>query len=205
MAPHSLLPQNIQVAINEYLLVLTPHEDLSNKLTLLRKEFAETFHTAPVLFPPQLTLLKFTQVEMMERRFALQMRLQAMAQHPLQVKLNGFGSYPSHSIFAKLANGSEVTNLIKGLKSIAKQLTLHKDHAPHFIQEPVFTIAQKLLPWQYEQAWQQWQHKNFMTSFMVNNMILLKRRLGEKTYRRVEEFTLMGIDKATPQPALFAA
>src|SRR5882724_6459764 len=48
--------------INEYMLVLNPHEDLRNKIIQIRKEFNETYKSQSLLgTKPNLALVRFTQ------------------------------------------------------------------------------------------------------------------------------------------------
>src|SRR6266404_10010903 len=80
--------------INEYLLVLNPHEELRSRILQLRKEFYETFKI-PASFggKPHMALLRFTQYAMMEERILNRIKTTAMAYHPFKVELKDFGSF----------------------------------------------------------------------------------------------------------------
>lgn len=56
------------------------------------------------------------------------------------------------------------------------------------MMEPHLTIARKLQPWQYEQGWLEYQHRNFTATFIAREMILLKREMGTMKYRKVADF-----------------
>ncbi len=66
-------------------------------------------------------------------------------------------------------------------------MKIDKDNKPYFITEPHLTIARKLLPWQYEKGWLEYQHRNFHGRFIADHALLLKRKAGEKykTCRKV--------------------
>src|SRR5215831_2152848 len=86
--------------INEYLLVLSPHRELSDKITKVKEEFSEQYQTEFGKWGrPQLTLVNFVQYAMMEERIINRLRHVAMAHYPFKVELKDFGSFPSHTIF----------------------------------------------------------------------------------------------------------
>ena len=54
--------------LNEYLLVLNPHEELRNKIMGVKKDFSETYKTTISLYrKPFVTLASFKQLEMVEQ------------------------------------------------------------------------------------------------------------------------------------------
>ena len=53
--------------VNEYLLVLNPHEELRNKIMGVKKDFSEIYKTTTSLYiKPFVTLASFKQLEMIE-------------------------------------------------------------------------------------------------------------------------------------------
>src|SRR5689334_18530637 len=85
---------------SEYLIVLNPHEELRNKIMQVKDEFATVYKTDAARWSrPQITLVSFTQYEMMEERILNRLRAIAMGQFPFKVELKDFGSFPSHTLF----------------------------------------------------------------------------------------------------------
>src|SRR5688500_6059704 len=83
--------------LNEYLLVLRPHEELVNRINKLKEEFFEQYKAPSAKWgKPQIALLRFKQLEMTEDRIINRLNNIAMAYHPFKVELKDFGSYPSH-------------------------------------------------------------------------------------------------------------
>ena len=80
--------------------------------------------------------------------------------------------------------------MVKSFRPIQSLMTLSKDSKPHFITEPHITIARKLLPWQYEKGWLEYSNTNFVASFMVNKVMLLKREVETKKYFIAASFLL---------------
>src|SRR5215213_8852314 len=114
---------------NEYLLVLSPHEELRNKITSAKKEFYEKYKAPSALGgKPHLTLVKFDQLEMMEERLVSRLRTIAMGFPPFKVELKDYGSYPSHTIFINVTSKLPIQNLVKEIKKDQRLMKLDNDH-----------------------------------------------------------------------------
>jgi 2'-5' RNA ligase len=82
-------------------------------------------------------------------------------------------------------------------------MTLNKDNKPYFPDEPHVTIARKLLPWQYEKSWLEYSNKNFTGRFIADNMVLLRRPVGEMKYQVFQKFEFQNMPVMTKQGELF--
>jgi hypothetical protein len=82
-------------------------------------------------------------------------------------------------------------------------MTLNKDNKPHFINDPHLAVARRLLHWQYEKGWLDYSHRHFTGRFIADGMLLLKRRVGSKSYQIVQRFEFMNLPVATRQGELF--
>ena len=189
----------------EYMLVVYPHADLSNRVMQVKKEFQEAYQVESGMGGrPNLGLVNFIQYEMMEERIVNRLRTVAMGYHPFKVELKDFGSFPSHTIYIAVTSKVPVQGLVKQIRSEAQRLMkLNDDNKPHFIMEPHFTIARKLKPWQYEKGWLEYSHKHFTGRFIADSMVLLKRPVGEMKYQVVDRFTFQNLPVSTRQGQLF--
>ena len=189
---------------NEYLLVLSPHEDLWNKIKKVKEEFSEKYKSAQAKWgKPHIALVNFVQFEMLEERIVNRLKTIAMGYTPFKVELKDFGSFPSHTIYINIETKQQVQNLIKAVKQAQQLLTLNKDNKPHFMDDPHLTVARKLLPWQYEQGWQEYSQRHFTGRFIADNMLLIKRRVGDIAYQVVQRFDFMNLPVTTKQGELF--
>src|SRR6476619_843052 len=85
---------------SEYLLVLSPHEDLWNKILKVKKEFHDAYKAPTALWGKHhLTLVTFSQREILEERIVNSLKPIAMGYYPFKVELKNFGSFPSHTIY----------------------------------------------------------------------------------------------------------
>jgi len=194
-----------QLATNEYLLILNPHEELRNKVQQVKKDFYNTYQAPSALGgKPQVTLVRFTQLALMEERIVQRLRAIAMGYCPFKVELKDFGSFPSHTIFINVTSKLPIRGLINEIKDIQRLMKQDKDHKPHFIDEPYMPIARKLLPWQYEQGWLEYSNKSFTGRFIADGMLLLKRREGDMAWQIAERFAFQNLPVAIRQGQLFA-
>jgi 2'-5' RNA ligase len=194
-----------QLATNEYLLILNPHEELRDKVQQVKKDFYNAYQAPSALGgKPHVTMVRFTQLALMEERIVQRLRTIAMGYCPFKVELKDFGSFPSHSIFINVTSKLPIRGLVHEIKDIQRLMKLDKDHKPHFIDEPYLPIARKLLPWQYEKGWLEYSNKSFTGRFIADGMLLLKRREGDMAWQIAERFAFQNLPVATRQGQLFA-
>lgn len=190
--------------INEYQLVLNPHEELRNKIMKVKNEFSHTYHNATITAnKPNIALVRFTQLEMMEERIVNRLKVVAMGTSPFKVELKDYGSFPSHTIYINVSTKVPVQHLVREMRGAQRLLKMDNEHKPHFIDEPFIAIARKLLPWQYEKGWLEYSHRHFTGRFIADNMLLLKRRLGDKSWQIAQRFEFMNLPVTTKQGELF--
>jgi 2'-5' RNA ligase len=187
------------------MLVLNPHEELRNKIKLVKKEFYDEYKAASALGgKPHVALVSFVQYELMEERMVNRLKTIAMGYPPFKVELKDFGSFPSHTIYINVTSKMPIQNLVKELRSESQRLMkLNDDHKPHFIMEPHLNIARRLQPWQYEKGWLEYSVKSFTGRFIADSMLLLKRPVGEKQYQVLQRFEFQNLPVVTKQGELF--
>jgi 2'-5' RNA ligase len=190
--------------INEYLLVLNPHEELRDKIKKTKEEFAKTYNAESATYgKPHITLVRFTQYDMMEERIVNRLKTLAMGHHGFKVELKDFGSFPSHTVYINVTTKEPIRELVRGLRPFQKLLKLNNDNKPHFIDEPHLTIARKLLPWQYEKSWLEYSRRHFTGRFIADSMLLLGRRVGDRAYQIIQRFEFQNLPVNTTQGELF--
>lgn len=191
--------------VYEYLLVLSPPEDLWHRVKKVKEDFSAKYKSEQAKWGgPQAILVNFTQYEIMEERIVNRLRTIAMGYTPFKVELKDFGSFPAHTIYINITSRLPIQNLVKEIRSGGQRLMkLNEDNKPHFIMEPHLTIARKLKPWQYEKGWLEYSNKHFTGRFIADNMTLLKRPAGEMKYHRVQQFDFQNLPVTTKQGELF--
>jgi 2'-5' RNA ligase len=190
--------------LNEYMLVLSPHEELRKKIQTIKKEFAAAYQCPQAVWgKPHQMLARFTHYEMMEERITHRLKAIAMGFHPVKMELKDFGSYPTHSIIINVVSREPVKELVKEIRESQRLLKPDNEHKPHFTDDPHILIAGKLAPWQYEKGWLEYSHRHFTGRFIADHMLLLKRRSGAKAWQIVERLAFQNLPVAIKQGELF--
>lgn len=191
-------------AMAEYLLVIEPHEALRDEIMQVKKYFGKTYDcAAAVTGTSNITLVKFQQYEMIEQRIMHRLQLLAKAHASFEVELHDFGSFPAHSLFINVTTTTQIVAMVKALRPIQHLLKIDKERKPHFITEPCITVARKLLPWQYEKGWLEMSNTHFSGRFVADQLLLLRKREGEKKYTAVKKFELLNVKTNSVQGELF--
>ncbi len=192
--------------VNEYSLVLQPHEELSNTIMQEKKIYAEIYQCPEALYvKPRITLVHFKQHQLMEIHIVRQIKNITAALSSFKIELKDFGSFPSHTIYINVVSKVQIMNIVKELRASQKLMKLDDDNKPHFLIEPNIGIARKLLPWQYEKSWLEYEHKHFHGRFIADHVLLLKRREGTKAWQTAGKFMFENINDETKQGNLFGA
>ena len=206
--PFAMEPVNFHMPgyrINEYLLVLTPPEDLWQKIVKIKEEFGEKYKVSSAKYlKPHIALVNFMMLDMMEEKIVQRLQSIAMGVAPFKIELKDYGSYPSHTIFVNVISKLPIQHIIKQLKEAQRLMKLNNENKPHFIEEPHIAVARKLKPWQYEQGWTEYSHRQFTGRFISDHMLLLKRRAGDKSaFQIAKRFEFQDLPVVTKQGSLF--
>ena len=191
--------------MNEYLLVLNPHHELAERIADIKEEFSTRYKTQISKYTkPHISLVNFLTWEMMEEKLLQRLQAIAMGITPFKVELKDYGSFPSHSIFINVISKIPVQNLVRELKEAQRLMKLNNENKPHFIDEPYILISAKLKPWQYEQGWLEYSHRNFTSRFIADGMLLLRRTAGERSrFQIAKRFDFLNLPVTTKQGDLF--
>jgi 2'-5' RNA ligase len=189
---------------NDYLIVLNPHDELSNRIKELREEFNKEFSAVITHGKPILPLVNYKQYEMMEERIINRLQAIAMGYPPFKVELKDFGSFPTHTIFIAITSKVPIQGLVKTIRTEAQRLMkFDDDNKPYFNLEPHISIARKLKPWQYEKAWLKYSNKTFTGRFIAKGITLLKRNGASEAWKLVKRFEFLNMPVTTKQGELF--
>lgn len=185
----------------EYLLVLSPDGTVKLKANELKRIYNLRYGCSfSEGLTPHITLLNFVVSEKVSEAIINRIENATQSIKPFEVKIDGFDRFPSHTIYLKISSREEVLNIINELFD---NLDGYLPKSA-FCSEPHLTIAKKMSANQFEQAWLDWQNEKYTSSFLGNEMILLKRVLVEGSkYEAIKHFAFKGLEKNKPQLTLF--
>ncbi len=191
--------------VNEYKIVLLPHEELARHIMEVRKNFNETYKIDhPSTSLPQVVLATFKQIQAFEERIMNRLRIVGMGSQAFKVELKNYGSYPSHTIFINVTSKVPISDLVKKIRHDAQKLMkLDAENKPHFLNDSHINLGMKLKPWQFEAAWKGYSHRHFTGRFIAKHMLLLRRKPGETGYKVIQSFDFENLPVDTKQGELF--
>lgn len=188
----------------EYILILSPHAGLQEKIMRIKRDILETYDNGFLVNrKPVLRLARFFSYRMMEEKLINHFKIAGMAMPPFKVMLKDYGSFPNHTLFVK-ADESKIAlqMLMQNIKS-AKRLMRSPGQAPYFSNEFNIPLAVKLTPLQYEKMWADYRHRQFTGHFIADAMLLLKRNEGDKNYQIAARFEFQNLPVSVKQGELF--
>ena len=187
----------------EYLLILSPHEELHQQINVIKKKFASDMQAPLAHNKAHITLVKFIASRMNEEKIINSLGHASLGIVPFKVELKDFGAFPTHTIYINVTTKVPVQNLVKEIKGAQKFMKAHKDFKPHFIDEPHITISRKLKQWKFEKGWLEYSNTNFSGRFIADSMLLLKRSLNGGPYQPAMRFEFKGMAVNVKQASLF--
>ncbi|MDQ7947203.1 MAG: 2'-5' RNA ligase family protein [Pedobacter sp.] len=195
-----ILSQDIDTKLFEYLMLISPSEEVSRKVSEVKSIFSETYgckHAAQLV--PHLTMINFLQQESAEFRLINCFEKFTQYVAPFSIELNGFGEFAPHTIYLKLAETQPVIDLVKDLRSkFQRILKISEQLKPNYTLKPHLTIARQLTPEQFETIWPTYKKEHFSESFLAKEMILIRREVDPFTrkstgkYKIVHHFPFLG-------------
>lgn len=190
--------------INEYQLVLNPPEVLRQRIGKVREGFSLKYDL-PLQKPLKaVCLVKFSHWEMMEEKILHRLQLISMRLSPFKIEIRDFGSLPSHSVFLDVVTKVPVQKMVRSLKTAGSLLRMNSANKPQWIDNPHIPIAYRLKPWQYEQGWKEYSHRQFTAKFIADHILLLKRPAGERhAFQVVKRFDFQDLPVLTTQGSFF--
>jgi 2'-5' RNA ligase len=181
-------------------LIISPDEPVKNRINEIKLMFSEEYGCKNAAYlKPHVTMINFLQYESAEFRIVNCFEKFARNVSPFTVTLNGFGNFDTHTIYAKLDSTFEVVEIVKNIRARFKNLLTGSENLkPNFITKSHLTIARGMTQSQYELAWKRWQKEDFLATFKVGEMNLIKRELNPTdlkpigNYKPVQDFIFSG-------------
>ncbi len=161
----------------EYLLVANPDENVLNKVMNEKQVFYDRYkEEVAVKSKPYITVADFLAMETMEATVIRWIERICSKQHSFNVALNNFSGFPPHTIYLRVQNPQPFKHLAMQLKVISDYIKDNNCPPPKLIDRPHLTIARRLPEAVYSKAMFDYSQRDFHSSFMVNELVLLKRK-----------------------------
>jgi 2'-5' RNA ligase len=164
-------------ACYEYLLVVNPAKEVNEKLIAERQIFYDDYQEkAAINIKPHITVASFLAKEGMENIIIRWMQKICSKQQSFAVTLNNYGGFPPDTIYLRIQNEAPFLRLAKELSVVNAYINSSSCPPMLLTPKPHVSIADNLSERTFFKALTQYAHKSFHESFLVNELLLLKRK-----------------------------
>jgi 2'-5' RNA ligase len=161
----------------EYLLVANPDTEMGSRMMAEKQSFYDRYNEKTAIrTQPYITVANFLADEDMEDTIARWIQRICGQQQSFQVVLNNFSGFPSHAVFVRVQNPGPFQSLAKQLKVIDSYVRTNGFPPAKLISNPHLTLARRLPEDVYTKAMFDYSQKEFHGSFVVRELVLLKRK-----------------------------
>ena len=157
----------------EYLLVLQPPAHVLKEVMAVKKDFSRRFQFPKAeKLKPLITLADFRIEEQFEQSIINDIDELCVNQPHFGICLKDYDFFPHHTVYVQIEKTQSIIDFVKALK---KKLQFPTSRAAFFFH-PYMTIAMGLTEEVFLRVRQHYMQKEFQSSFIAGNMVLLKRR-----------------------------
>ena len=175
--------------VSEYLLIISPSEEVKRMVMNLKRIFAARYGCKKAAgLIPHITMGNWLRSHYDEARIVANINRFAETVTPFLSQFDGLGKFDPKTIFVNVLNKNSFVEISKGLQNSTSALLTKHVTSPRTAH---LTIARSMEPGQFEQAWSEYGSEEFEASCEVNGMTLLRRSFNSN-YAIVAEFPFEG-------------
>lgn len=175
----------------EYRLVVKPGRELDEKLMTEKKIFYDDFKEKNAIATrPYITVASFLAKEGMENTIIRWIQRICSKQYSFSVTLNNYSGFPPDTIYLRIQNEEPFRQLAKELNVVNAYISSGSCTPMLLTPRPHVSIAGKLPSETFFKALTKYAHKSFHESFLVNELLLLKRKDEYDTCKPLIVFAL---------------
>jgi hypothetical protein len=161
----------------EYTLVVHPDTEVCEKVMAEKQIFYDEYkEKVAIRTKPHITVANFLAKETMEDTFIRWMENIFSKHQSFTVTLNNYSGYPPHTIYLRVQNPACFQQLARELQVVNTYVSSCLCPPMKLISNPYVSIAGSLSEEIYFKALTQYSHKSFHESFVVNELLLLRRK-----------------------------
>jgi hypothetical protein len=199
------MQQTIQTGhkVNDYRIIIRPSEPVRERLALVKSKLKEHYELAPdQLGQSHILLAAFKQYDGFEEKLVRRLQHAAAGLSPFKLSLYNVVSEPTHRVALEVPLHFHMQELIKEIRR--HQWIMHIPMQQPFVTtHPSIVLAHTLTPSQFNSLWPRLQQRHFTASFIVDDLLLLRRRRGEKAWQILERLPLQNMPVLASQGVLF--
>ena len=173
----------------EYLLVAHPDDNVFNKIMDIKQDFFKTYNQKiAVKTKPHITIANFLATESMEETVIRWIQRVCSQHKSFPVTLNNYSGFPPHTVFVRIQDHTPFKQLAAELKVIDQYVRSNGCPEARLVFRPHLTIAKGLDNNIYNKAMLDYSQKTFHETFLLTELILLKRNNQFDACKQVNVF-----------------
>jgi len=181
------LPIPFDYEVYEYLLLIGPSKKIKKEIMRIKGTFYHDYnHIQAIKSKPHITLAHFDMYNSMEKALIIRINEVVNSCEPFQVIFNGINYFEPHTIFIDVVDQEPINHLVKSLQ----QRMLLPRGSSFFSKRPHMTIASGLDQDKFQEGMIGLAELEYTDSFLVDKIILMKRKKSFMKYELVREFKL---------------
>ena len=178
--------------MQEYLLIVKPDNATSEKIIFERNILYNDYKIEmPADTKPFINVATFSAREEMEETLIRWIQRICSMQKSFLATLNNYSGFPPHTIYIRVQNPEPFQKLSQQLKVINDFIF----QPSSFINKPHVCVAAKLPQKIYEKAIFEYSQKIFHESFMVSELILIKKENNLATAKTLNVFHFLPVSE----------
>jgi hypothetical protein len=178
--------------MQEYLLVVKPGAAVSEKIIAEKNILYNDYKIEmPADIKPHINVAAFSAREEMEETLIRWIQRICSMQNSFLVTLNNYSGFPPHTIYIRVQNPEPFLQLSKQLKVINDFVFL----PAKFIIKPHVNMATKLPQQIYEKSMFEYSQKIFHESFIVNELMLIKKESQSAACKTLNVFHFLPVNE----------
>ncbi|MEO5684174.1 MAG: 2'-5' RNA ligase family protein [Chitinophagaceae bacterium] len=175
----------------EYLLAAHPDSGVYNKVREEQQQFSFAYDgQVTAKAKPHIAVASFLASEAMEPTIVKWMQRICGAQQSFTVTLNNYSGFPPHTIYLRVQNPLPFQQLAKQLRTVDEFIRASACPPARLITKPYLSIAHKLDEDVYNKAMADYSQKTFHESFMLDELLLLRRQHSFDACKTIQVFRL---------------
>ena len=173
----------------EYILVARPDQNVCDKVGQEKQVFFDTYKQGVALQnPPHIKIANFHANESMEETVIRWIQRICSQHKSFLVSLNNYSGFPPHTIYLRIQDHNPFKQLADQLVVIDEYVRSNGYPQARLVYRPHVTIAKGLGNNVYDRAMSDYSQKTFHETFMMEELVLLKRNNRFDTCKQVNLF-----------------
>lgn len=177
--------------VSEYLLLAHPDAATYARIATEKQFFSSRFGQAMAAkLKPHITVADFMATEQMEETIIRWMHRVISNRQSFQVTLDRYGAFRPHTIYLHVSDQQPFLELARELKVVNQFIQGYGCPPMKLVSNAHLSIARKLDEITYREAVEHYAQQNFVASFMVQELVLVKRQGPFDACKQVNIFRL---------------